>query len=150
WRVALDHRFASDVMGYVSADRGFRSGVYNLTAYAAAPVRPETLDAYQLGLKTELADHRLRLNAAAFYYDYQDMQVQKIVTGSPVLINAAAAVMKGLDVDFAWEPNRALSLRGGFELMSGHYTNFQDAPFFSPIMGSDGQPAGGNAPRVGD
>jgi iron complex outermembrane recepter protein len=150
WRVAVDHRFAPDVMGYVSVDRGFRSGVYNLNAYAAAPVGPETLDAYQLGLKTELADHHLRLNAAAFYYDYQDMQIQKIMTGTTVLINAGAAVMKGLDVDFAWKPNQALSLRGGFELMSGHYTNFHDAPFFSPIAGEGGQPAGGNAQSVGD
>ena len=150
WRLALDHRFAPDVMGYVSADRGFRSGVYNLTSYAAAPVRPETLDAYQLGLKTEFADHRVRLNAAAFYYDYEDMQVQKIVTGSTVLINAAAAVMTGLDVDFAWVPNEALSVRGAFELMSGHYTNFRDAPFFSPIVGAGGLPTGGNAQSVGD
>jgi iron complex outermembrane receptor protein len=150
WRVALDHHFAPDVMGYVSADRGFRSGVYNLTTYTAAPVRPETLDAYQLGLKTELADHRLRLNATAFYYHYQDMQIQKIVTGTTELLNAGAAVMEGLDVDFAWKPNRALSLRGGFELMRGHYTNFRDAPFFNPIVGPSGQPTGGNAQSVGD
>jgi iron complex outermembrane receptor protein len=150
WRVALDHCFTPDVMAYVSVDRGFRSGVYNLNAYAAAPVRPETLDAYQVGLKTELADHRVRLNAAAFYYDYQDMQIQKIVTGSTILMNAGAAAMRGLDVDFAWKPAPTLSLRGGFEWMRGHYTDFQDAPFLSPALGAGGQAAGGNIQSVGD
>jgi len=43
--------------------------VYNLLTYSAPPVAPETLDAYQLGIKNEFADHRMRVNAAAFYYD---------------------------------------------------------------------------------
>lgn len=150
WRAALDHRITPNVMAYVSADRGFRSGLYNLVAYTGAPVRPETLDAYQLGLKSELGVHRLRLNAAAFYYRYKNLQVQKIVTGSTVLINAAGAVMKGLDVDFAWVLSEALTVRGGFELMNSHYTSFQDAPFFSPIVGANGQPLGGNTQSAGD
>jgi iron complex outermembrane recepter protein len=150
WRVALDHRFTPDVMAYVSADRGFKSGIYNLVSYTAAPVRPETLDAYQVGLKTELAERRVRLNASAFYYNYDDLQVQKILTGATVLINAAAAVMKGIDAEFAWLPTEALSLRGGLVLMSSYYKDFQDAPFFFPIVGPAGQPVGGNLQGVGD
>ena len=150
WRVALDHRFTPSVMAYVSTDRGFKSGIYNLTAYAGAPVHPETLDAYQLGLKSELDEHHLRLNAAAFYYRYKDLQLQKLVTGSTLLINAAGATMKGVDVDFAWVPVEALAFRGGFELMSGRYTRFRDAPFFSPVLGAGGQPLGGNRQFAGD
>jgi iron complex outermembrane receptor protein len=150
WRAALDHRFTPDVMAYVSADRGFRSGVYNLVSYATEPVRPETLDAYQLGLKSEPGAHRLRLNASAFYYRYKDLQVQKLITGSTVLINAAGAVMKGLDADLAWVPAEAVTIRGGVGLMSGHYTSFRDAPFFRPVVGPDGQPLGGNTQSAGD
>ncbi len=150
WRLALDHNFSSNVMAYVSADRGFKSGVYNLVSYAAPPVRPETIDAYQLGVKSELAEHRLRLNATAFYYDYQDMQLQKILAGSTVLINAAGAVMKGLDADLSWRPTDAFTVSGGVSLMSGHYTDFRDAPFFTPIVDSAGRPLGGNRQSVGD
>ena len=150
WRVALDHRFTPSVMAYASADRGFKSGIYNLTSYAAAPVRPETLDAYQLGLKSEFDEHHLRLNAAAFYYRYKGVQLQKLVTGATLLINAAGAVMKGLDVDFTWVPVEALAFRGGFEWMSGHYTSFRDAQFFSPVVGAGGQPLGGNRQFAGD
>jgi iron complex outermembrane recepter protein len=150
WRVALDHDFTANVMAYVSADRGFKSGVYNLVSYAAPPVRPETIDAYQLGVKSEFAQHRMRFNATAFYYDYQDMQLQKIVTGATVLINAAGAVIKGLDTDLTWVPTDALTVSGGFSLMRGHYTSFRDAPFFTPIVNSSGRPLGGNRQSVGD
>ena len=150
WRVAVDRRFTPDVMAYISADRGFKSGIYNLVNYAARPVRPETIDAYQFGIKTEFANHRARLNASAFYYDYEDLQLQKIVTGSTILINAAGAVMKGLDAELTWMPTQSLTVRGGFSLVDSHYTDFHDAPFFSPIVGPGGQPAGGNRQSVGD
>jgi iron complex outermembrane receptor protein len=150
WRVAVDHRFTPDIMGYLSYDRGFKSGVYNLLTYFAPPVAPETLDAYQLGIKTELADHRMRVNAAAFYYDYKNIQVQEVFTGAINLVNAGAATMKGIDVDFAFLPIDAVTVRGGFEMMSGHYTNFKNAPFYSPTLGPSGASVGGNTQSVGN
>jgi iron complex outermembrane receptor protein len=150
WRVALDHQFAPNIMGYLSYDRGFKSGVYNLLSYSAPPVAPETLDAYQLGIKTEFADHRMRVNAAAFYYDYKNIQVQEYFTGAINLVNAAAATMKGIDVDFAFLPIDAVTVRGGFEMMTGHYTNFKNAPFYRPTLGPSGAPVGGNTQSVGD
>src|ERR1700693_2834634 len=134
-------------MGYISDDRGFKSGVYNLGTYAAAPVNPEVLDAYQLGVKTELADHRVRLNAAAFYYKYKNIQVQEIISGATESLNAAAAEMKGIDVDFACLRREALPVRGGLELMSGHYTDLPNAPFNPPTVGASGVPIGGNTQR---
>jgi len=150
WRVALDHQFTPDIMGYISDDRGFKSGVYNLGSYASAPVNPEVLDAYQLGVKTELADHRVRLNAASFYYKYKNIQVQAIIAGATESLNAAAAEMKGIDVDFAFLPTDALTVRGGFELMNGHYTDFYNAPFNEPTVGPNGVPIGGNTQRSGN
>jgi iron complex outermembrane recepter protein len=150
WRVALDHRFTPDIMGYISDDRGFKSGVYNLLTYAAAPVKPEILDAYQLGVKTEWAERRVRLNAAAFYYKYKNIQVQEIVSGATTSLNAAAAEMEGIDVDFAFLPIDALTVRGGFELMNGRYTDFHNAPFNNPTRGPTGVPIGGNTQSVGN
>jgi iron complex outermembrane receptor protein len=137
-------------MGYISDDRGFKSGVYNLLSYAAAPVSPETLDAYQLGIKSELAEHRVRLNAAVFYYNYKNIQVQEISAGTINLVNAAAAKMKGMDVDFAFLPVDSFTVRGGFELMNGRYTDFRNAPFLSPTLSPSGSPVGGNTQSVGD
>ena len=150
WRIALDRQFTPDVMGYIFDDRRFKSGVHNLLTYSATPVAPETLDAYQLGIKTEIADHRVRLNAAAFYYNYKDIQLQEIATGAIMLVSAAAAEMKGIDVDFAFLPIDTLTVRGGFEIMSSHYTNFRNAPFFRPTLGPNGEPAGGNPQSGGN
>ena len=150
WRIALDHQFTPTVMGYIGDDRGFKSGVYNFLTYTAAPVAPEILDAYQLGIKAELPDRRLRVNTEAFYYRYKDIQVQQIVTGTTLLVNAAAAEMKGIDVDFAVLPIDAVILRGGFEIMSGHYSKFQNAPFYNPTLGPNGEPIGGDTSGEGN
>jgi iron complex outermembrane receptor protein len=55
-----------------------------------------------------------------------------------------------VDVDFAWKPAAAVSVRGGLEWMSGRYTRFRDAPFLSPVLGAGGQALGGNTQTVGD
>ena len=89
-------------------------------------------------------------NAAAFYYRYKNIQVQEIVSGATISLNAAAAEMKGIDVDFAFLPTDALTVRGGFELMSGHYTDFYNAPFNEPTVGPNGVPIGGNTQRSGN
>ena len=67
-----------------------------------------------------------------------------------MLVSAAAAEMKGIDVDFAFLPIATLTMRGGFEIMSSHYTNFRNAPFFRPTLGPNGEPAGGNPQSVGN
>ncbi len=73
----------------------------------------------------------------------------KLITGSTVLINAAGARdEEGIDVDFAWAPADTVTIRGGVELMSGHYTSFQDAPFFQPLVGANGRPLGGNSRKA--
>lgn len=150
WRVALDHQFTPDIMAYISDDRGFKSGVYNILTYSAAPVNPETLDAYQLGIKTEFDDHRVRVNAAAFYYNYKDIQIEVTGTGGLELVNAAAAKMKGIDADFTLLPIDALTLRASVERMKGYYTNFNNAPFLSPNLAPGGVPVGGNAQSGGN
>jgi iron complex outermembrane receptor protein len=58
--------------------------------------------------------------------------------------------LKGIDVDFAFRPTDALTVRGGFELMSGHYTDFHNAPFNDPTLGPSGVPLGGNTQRTGN
>ena len=100
WRIALDHQFSGDVMAYASYSRGFKSGVYNLTSPTDPVVKPETLDAYEIGIKSQLLDHRLQLNASTFYYDYSDIQLTTIKGASQILVNAAKAKIYGVDVDF--------------------------------------------------
>ena len=84
-RLVLEHDFNDYTMGYVSFTRGFKPGGSNLTFGREEEIAPivvvptydeEVVDAYEVGLKTDLADGRVRLNGAAFYYDYEGLQYQ--------------------------------------------------------------------------
>ncbi|MEJ0024731.1 MAG: TonB-dependent receptor [Rhizomicrobium sp.] len=130
YRLSLDHHFTDDIMGYASFNTGFKSGIFNTIVYSAKPVRPENIKAYEIGLKSELFDHRLRLNVSAFYYDYRDIQLAQILAGTSILINAARAEIKGIDADFDTVLTDNLHASGGFSILDGTYTSFPNAPTY--------------------
>lgn len=83
WRIALNFEPVDDINTYVSYNRGFKSGGYNTTSVTPnqAALKPETLDAYEVGVKSELFDRRVRFNVAAFHYKYRDIQVTQTTAG---------------------------------------------------------------------
>jgi iron complex outermembrane receptor protein len=119
WRFSLDHRFSPDLLAYASVNRGFKSGSYNPFAINDAPTRPETLDSYEVGIKSDFLDRQVRLNLAAFYYDYKDIQVSTILLVGTGDRNAASARIKGLDGEIVFAPHVSV---GRFEIRaSGTY-----------------------------
>lgn len=160
WRVALDYHFTDDTMGYVSVDRGFKSGTFNLVPFGPTPVKPEILTSYEAGLKNEFWDGRLQLNGAAFYYDYKDAQVNTVpAPGILDIQNAPSSRVYGLDLDGEIVPTDGLTLKAGLSLLSAKYRDFPDAAFFQPggapnfgLVGPFSQSAKGNylsrAPKV--
>ena len=140
WRLALDHQFTPDVLGYISDNRGFKSGTFNTSAYTQPAVKPEVLDAYEIGLKTEDFDHRFRANLAGYYYQYNDLQVSELVAGSQIVLNAAKAEIYGLDADFTVIPIRNLTLNASSAFIHGRYTSFPNAPYFPAVTASSCSP----------
>lgn len=133
YRLALSHDFTDDIMAYASFNTGFKSGGYNQTTLSSTLVNPEQLDAYELGIKTQWFNNRLRANAALWFYDYQDIQVGAITgVGLTVVQNAAAAELQGLDFDFEFRPTSNLTFRGGFTALESEYTEFTAAQTFLP------------------
>jgi iron complex outermembrane receptor protein len=130
WRLALDHHFTDDVNGYVSYNRGFKSGGYNVPAPALPAYSPEKLDAYETGLKTQFLERRLTLNAAFFYYNYQNIQVSRFVNGSPEVYNGGKARLYGLDLDATVRVTQGLTISAGLELEHDRFTDFPNADFF--------------------
>lgn len=128
WRLALDYKVTDDVLLYGSYSRGFKSGVYNLTSPLDAVVKPEKLDAFEIGLKNELFDRTLRLNLAGFYYKYSNIQLTIIRGGAQTLINAAKAEVKGAEAEIQWAPTEGLVLNGGLQYIDGEYTDFPLTP----------------------
>jgi iron complex outermembrane recepter protein len=88
--ITLDHHFSDDLMTYATTSTGYRSGGANLGEDVDRPGNwgsfdPETVTNYELGMKSEWMDGRVRINAALFYQDYQDYQYTAIalVDGLP-------------------------------------------------------------------
>ena len=127
WRIALDHKFTSQTLGYVSWNRGFKSGGFNSSLPTQPAYRPETLDDYEIGEKTTLFDGRLRLNSAFFYYEYRDIQVNTVIGSLGVIFNGARARDYGLDNNFELSVTPDLLLTGGVVYLHDRFTDFPNA-----------------------
>lgn len=123
------------VLIYASATRGFKSGGYDYGANnptdAAAGYGPEKLWSYELGLKSDWFDRRLRFNLTGFYYDYTDLQVQSYVQIGASLgartQNAATARVKGIEAEVVARPVRPLELTANIAYLDAKYRSYPDA-----------------------
>jgi len=147
--VKLAYRFNEDVMAYLSFADGYKAGGFNL-ARVTNPFAPtflgtlqpvldtsfpkETVDSYELGIKTTLADHTLRLDAAVFDQKYKDFQLNTY-TGILFVVSSIPHVeSKGAEFNAAWAtPLSGLSLSGGVTYAFTNITEFGNAAYlFAP------------------
>ena len=91
-------------MAYISYNRGFKSGTFSPQNFPVVVGQPETLNAYEIGMKTDLLNRMLRFNLSGFYYDYANKQVQQINNGIEYLYDAKSVQMYGIDSNFALIP----------------------------------------------
>jgi len=133
YRLSLDHQFNDDIMAYASFNTGFKSGGFNVGVPSDPAYKPEVLKAYELGLKTRFLDNRIRLNTAAFYYDYKDIQVGHFVLGQLGYYNGAAAKLYGLDSDIEALVAPGLSLTAGVSLIHDYFSDFPKAVTYTPV-----------------
>ena len=122
WHVALDYHLTDQALLYTSVSTGFKSGGFNggflstdpaTAQIQLAPIKPETVTAYEVGFKSDLLDKRLRLNGAAFYYEYTNMQTYAVIDSGAVpvsvLTNAPKATIEGLELSADAKPLRDLT-----------------------------------------
>lgn len=145
YRIALDHKFGPDILGYVSYNTGFKSGGYNTFLPSNAPFSPEKLKAAEVGVKSELLNRHLRVNAAGYYYDYSNLQVGRFIDGNEAIVNAAKARLYGADLDAELLLFKGFLLNGGFAYNHSKFTSFPNADFVVPV-GNCTPPPGGICP----
>jgi iron complex outermembrane recepter protein len=117
-RLGIEFKPSTDQLLYASYARGFKSGTFNgrsTSTQGVAPVNPETVDQIELGWKSELANRRVRLNAALFYSDYQDIQLQSVVQDPQLgllinLINAGKGEVYGAEFELTARPTAQFDL----------------------------------------
>jgi iron complex outermembrane recepter protein len=137
-KVALRYRFSDDLMGYALYTRGFRAGGFSGRpgTYEAAviPYDPETVDNFELGVKSEWFERRLRMNATLYFMKYNDKQEELSVpvdieggTGQQTLfVNASKAELKGLELEVTALPFDGFMISGSLGLLDAEYTDFND------------------------
>jgi iron complex outermembrane recepter protein len=138
---------------YFSYTDGFKSGSYDTSGVAGTrqSVDPEKVTAFEVGMKTRPLTN-LRFNLSAYHYDYQNLQVQVIVTtptsSSALLQNAASSKIKGLEGELQWQATPKLSLNGTFSYIDAKFGTFRNASV-NNIVFVNGLPSG-NSPGVLD
>jgi iron complex outermembrane recepter protein len=142
-KIGVNYQPVETLLVYGSFSRGFKAGGFPASIAFSEPqffpFEPEQLNAYEIGFKSTLAGGVLRLNSAAYYYDWQDFQAQTAVDREGirliVLSNAGDAEILGLESVIDWLPTDNLTLSLGFnwmdaEIVSGDYDG--DTPAHTP------------------
>lgn len=137
WRGALDYQLRSAIMLYASAATGFRSGGLNGNATSLADVtggafQPEDTLMYEVGVKSEFLDHRLRLNADYYYGDYDHLQEAVVEQNGAVSNLNNTAYVNGLELQAQVIPFAGMTLSANLgtlrDTIAHSTTTLPDAP----------------------
>jgi iron complex outermembrane receptor protein len=131
-RYDLNWQVTDDFLAYVSYSAGFHSGVYNgrnSRPEDIGPADPETVQAWEVGFKSDWLDNRLRVNFAAYQTDYKDKQQGVIliddVLGTLTVVNNAGEVeVKGLELEVTAMPASWLTLGYNYSYLDGKYEEY--------------------------
>lgn len=137
YRLSTQYKFSDSANIYASYSRGFKSGVYNgfaTSVAAAAPTRPETIDSFEIGFKTDPL-RWLRINGALFHYDYTDIQqsARDPATTLVLLFNAASAKVDGAEIEATIRASRNFNIRAYGTYLRAKYDSFPTAQIFRPL-----------------
>ena len=133
-KLTFDYKFTPLIFGYATYSQGFKSGGFNIGGLQPA-FRPETLNNYEIGLKSTLFDRRLRVNVSAFYYDYTNLQVSLVEGVALETKNAASATIKGLEAEITALPTPDLTLTLNASYLDSAYQKFTDTDPARPLLG---------------
>ena len=134
-RIALEYKPGPRSLLYASVARGRKSGGFfsGITTdnRALLPYRPETLTAYEIGGRAELANRQVLLSGSLFYYDYDDVQTFVRDDGGAIPVqrlgNIDHARVLGADLDINWRPATGLDLFAGIGLIDTKLSAFATA-----------------------
>lgn len=146
YRANAQYQWTDEVMTYVQYATGFKGGGISPRPFVAAqavPFNPEELKSYELGVKSDLFDRRVRLNAAVFFSNYSNLQLTlsscpQYGVGLPcaVVANAGDAEVKGFELETLLRPVSRLSIDASYSHLDFKYTRI------NPDAGGPTRPTG--------
>ncbi|MES3023033.1 MAG: TonB-dependent receptor [Pseudomonadota bacterium] len=132
-RASIDYAPNRDTLLYGSVSTGYKGGGFNAGNAAVPEFDPETVTAYEIGLKTTMLDRKLRANFSLFYNDYADMQLAQRIAGSAITSNADAKI-RGAEAEFLWAPTKSVLLDLNLSYLDTKIGNFMTVDAANPAQ----------------
>lgn len=162
YRANVQYAVTDDVMAYAQFSTGYKGGGVNPRPFfvqQALSFGPETLNSYELGLKTDLFDRKVRFNVAAFLSKYKGIQLSlgncTAITGQgfgapcALPVNAGDADIKGIEIETTIRPVRGMSIDGSLSYIDFEYKRFGTYTAGTTTVAVGG-PTNLNGPQFGD
>ena len=141
----LAYNFTDQVMAYVSYSEGYKSGGFD-QRFAAPPIdpntlmptnapstfQPETADTFEVGLKSQFFDDRVRVNLAFFTTDYEDLQLIIRETFNPITFNGGTADVNGGELELTWVPTDRWYITAALGYIDAEYSQLSDEVVNNP------------------
>jgi iron complex outermembrane recepter protein len=154
-KVGIDFNLAADVLFYASYSRGYRGSAFNAQAYQSPAeltvAKPETVNAYEIGFKSQYLDRSVTLNGAIFYDSYDEQQTLTINPTNLLqpLINIPKSRIYGGELELNARPLSNLQLRSSLGVVNATIVEgvvsgvdisgnpLQAAPRYNALVGFD-------------
>ena len=114
---------------YASYTRGYKAGMLNVGGLSKLPVKPEKINAYEVGYKFD--NRNLAIDLAGYYYDYKNLQVSSFQDGAAQLRNAASSEIYGIEAQLRYRVDSHLSITAGAAWTHARYKKFPNDPYYS-------------------
>lgn len=141
WKTSLRQDLSDAVMVYASFARGYKGQGFDISTgfsprRAANPVRPETSDAYEAGIKSRFLDNKVQLNISAFWSNFRDFQAQSAIvlpddTLELTLNNVGRVRTRGFEIELSARPIPTLMLDSALSFTDTRIMSFPGAQCYA-------------------
>jgi iron complex outermembrane receptor protein len=128
-RIVLRYKPSDDSSVYASYARGYKAGILNVGGASQVPVKPENIDAFEVGYKYE--NRRFSADLASYYYKYKNLQVSSFQAGQAQIRNAAQSRIWGLEASSRYKLTDAFNVNAGAAYTHARYESFKNAPYYT-------------------
>jgi len=135
-RFVIRYKPTEETSVYASYTKGYKAAIHDVggtcqnAPYVCSRIRPETIDAYEVGFKYN--GRGLSAEISGYYYDYKDLQVSFYRTGTAEIVNAANSEIYGIEGQLSYEITPQFKINAGASWVHARYTDFEGAGIYTP------------------
>ncbi len=136
----IAYNWTDELMTYFTYSEGFKTGGFD-QRFAAPPIDPvtgaltnapstfdpETVKSFEIGVKSQWLDNRVRLNLALFHTDYSDLQLIIRETFNPITFNGGTANINGGEIELTWVPTDRWLITAAVGHIDAEYGTLSDS-----------------------